>query len=168
MGDGRRLARGRHVVHDDFQATDDESVVTRQETVEVHLEELGQHSWVKTLANTVGGSFGNARYRFAACSPGKEHHARDQVGTGATFPVMRLQDLENLNQPNAWIETAQERLEELDEELLGRGWRRDSNSGQHWWSRTYIISRRHRRRPAPRRRPSEASCYGELVSPSFR
>jgi hypothetical protein len=52
---------------------------------------------------------------------------------------MRFQDLENLNKPNAWIETAQERLEELDEELLGCGWRRGSNSGQHWWSRTNAI-----------------------------
>jgi len=116
--------------------------VTGQETVEVHLEELGQHSWVKALANTLGGSSGSAQYRFVARSPGKEHHADDHVVTGATFPVMRFQDLENLNKPNAWIETAQERLEEIDAELLGRGWRRDSSTGQHWWSRTYIISRR--------------------------
>lgn len=116
--------------------------MTGQETVEVHLEELGQHSWVKALANTLGGSSGSAQYRFVARSPGKEHHADDHVVTGATFPVMRFQDLENLNKPNAWIETAQERLEEIDAELLGRGWRRDSSTGQHWWSRTYIISRR--------------------------
>jgi len=52
---------------------------------------------------------------------------------------MRFQDLGNLNKANAWIETAQERLEELDEELLGLGWRRGSDRGQHWWSRTYAF-----------------------------
>jgi hypothetical protein len=60
--------------------------VSRQETVEVHLEELGQHSWLKALANAIGGSYGSAQYRFVACSPAKEHHASDHVVTGATFP----------------------------------------------------------------------------------
>ncbi len=116
---------------------------TETETVEVHLEELGQHSWAKALANTLGGSYGSAQYRFVARWPGKEHQASGHVVTGATFPVMRFQDLENLDKPNAWIETAQERLEELEKELLGRGWRRDGNSGQHWWSRTYTIGPDH-------------------------
>lgn len=111
--------------------------MTGQGTVEVHLEELGQHSWVEALANTIGGSYGSAQYRFVACSPGKEHRASDHVATGATFPVMRAQDLDDLTRPSAWIETAQERLEEIDAELLGCGWRRDSTGGQHWWSRTY-------------------------------
>jgi len=114
-------------------------MLATQQTIEVHLEELGEHSWVKALANTIGGTYGSAQYRFVARPPGQEHRASDHVATGATFPVMRFQDLENLNRPNAWIETAQERLEELDEELLGCGWRRGSNSGQHWWSRTYAI-----------------------------
>lgn len=117
--------------------------MTGQDMVEVHLEELGQHSWVKALANTIGGSYGSAQYRFVACSQGKEHHASDHVVTGATFPVMRFQDLENLNKPNAWIETAQERLKEIDAELLGRGWRRDSTGGQHWWSHTHSAGPRH-------------------------
>ena len=116
--------------------------MTTPETVEVHLEELGQHSWVKALANTLGGSYGSAQFRFVACPPGSEHLAAEHVVTGATFPAMRFQDLENLTEPNAWIETAQERLEELDEELLGRGWRRESDSGKHWWSRTYSAGRR--------------------------
>ena len=109
------------------------------ETVEVHLEELGEHSWVKALVNTIGGSFGSAQHRFVARPPGPEHRADDHVLTGATFPVMRLQDLDDLIEPNAWIETAQARLHELDEELLGRGWRRSSDSGKHWWSRTYVM-----------------------------
>ena len=111
--------------------------MTTQATIEVHLEELGQHSWLKALANTFSGSFGSAQYRFVACPPDKTHHASDHVVTGATFPVMRFQDLKNLTKPNAWIETAQERFEELDQELLGRGWRPVRDSGEQWWSRTY-------------------------------
>lgn len=118
---------------------EEEGVVTRREKVEVHLEELGQHSWVKAVVNTLAGTYGSAQYRFVARPPGAVHRAADHVATGATFPVMRLQDLDNLHRPNAWIETAQERLQELDEELLGRGWRRGSEGGQHWWSRTYTI-----------------------------
>ena len=117
------------------------------ETVEVHLEELGEHSWVKALVNTIGGSFGSAQHRFVARPPGPEHRADDHVLTGATFPVMRLQDLDDLIEPNAWIETAQARLHELDAELLGRGWRRSSDSGKHWWSRTYVMGAPARPRP---------------------
>ena len=113
--------------------------MSRRQTAEVHLEELGQHSWVKALANTIGGSFGSAQFRFVACPTDKDHHVNDHVATGATFPVMRFQDLENVNHPSEWVEAARERLEELDEELLSRGWRRNGDSGPHWWSRTYVI-----------------------------
>lgn len=116
---------------------EEEGVVTGRETIEVHLEELGQHSWVKALFNTLGGTFGSAQYRFVARSPGEAHRAADHVVTGATFPVLRFQDLDNLHQPNAWIDTAQERLAELDEELHRRGWQRTGESGRHWWSRRY-------------------------------
>lgn len=109
-----------------------------QQTIEVHLEELGAHSWIKALANTLGGTYGSAQYRFVARPPGDEHRSDDHVATGATFPAMRLQDLDDLHRPNAWIETAQERLDELDAELLDRGWRHHPGEGQHWWSRTYV------------------------------
>lgn len=106
-------------------------------TAEVHLEEHGEHSWIRALANTVIGSYGSAQCRFVARPPGEGHHARDHVVTGATFPVMRLQDLHDVHLPNAWIETAQERLVELDAELCAQGWRRATGDGEHWWSRTY-------------------------------
>lgn len=112
--------------------------MNHQKTLEVHLEEYGQHSWLKALANTVSGSHGSAQYRFVARPPGEGHPPSDHVVAGATFPVMRFQDLNDLHRPNAWIETAQERLDELDEELRARGWRQGASSGQHWWSRTYV------------------------------
>lgn len=109
-----------------------------QKTLEVHLEEYGQHSWLKALANTLSGSYGSAQYRFVARPPGEGPHPSDHVVTGATFPVLRFQDLDDLRRPNAWIETAQERLEELDGELRALGWRQGGGTGQHWWSRTYF------------------------------
>ncbi len=112
--------------------------MTQQKLVEVHLEELGEHSWVKALTSTLSGSYGSAQYRFVARPAGERHRANDHVLTGATFPVMRFQDHDDLNRPNAWIETARERLQDLDKELSARGWRRSGSDGKHWWSRTYV------------------------------
>jgi hypothetical protein len=119
------------------------------QTIEVHLEELGEHSWVKALANTVSGSHGSSQYRFVARPPGTGHRPSDHVVTGATFPVLRLQDLDDLHRPNAWVETAQERLDELDEELASHGWRPCPGGRQHWWSRTYVPETPHRERRGP-------------------
>ena len=112
--------------------------MTSSKTLEVHLEELGQHSWVKALANTLGGSFGSAQYHFVARPAGAPDRADTHVVTGASFPVMRLQDLDDLHSPNAWIEMAHDRLDELDRELRSRGWRPTDVPGDHWWSRTYV------------------------------
>ena len=106
--------------------------------MEVHLEELGQHSWIKALANTLTGSFGSAQLRFVACPPGDRHRAADHVVTGATFPVLRAQDLDDVHLPNAWLDTARHRLDELDGELRGLGWRPGTATGRHWWYRTDV------------------------------
>ena len=108
-----------------------------QSVLEVHLEELGEHSWVKALANTLAGSHGSAQYRFVARPPGEEHAAEQHAATGATFPVMRLQDLDDLTEPNGWIDIARDRLRELDEELVDAGWQRREERGPHWWSLSY-------------------------------
>jgi hypothetical protein len=105
-------------------------------TVEVRLEELGEHSWVKALLNTLTGLYGSAQYRFVAVPTGA-HEAADHVAVGATFPAMRWQALDDPTEPNGWIEVARERLEELDTELVGQGWRRREDTGAHWWSRRY-------------------------------
>lgn len=112
--------------------------MTGPRTIEIHLEELGEHSWALALANTMSSTSGSAQYRFVARPPGEPHRARDHVLTGSTFPAMRFQDLEHLQQPNAWIDTARERLEELDAELRTRGWTQADTVGAHWWSRTYV------------------------------
>lgn len=112
-------------------------VTTLPAVVEVHMEELGEHSWWKALANTLTGSYGSAQFRFVARPPCSHHDVRDHVATGATFPAMRFQDMDDLHEPNAWIEVARERLEELDEELRGHGWQRVDRHGAHWWSRSY-------------------------------
>ncbi len=107
------------------------------ELLEVHLEELGQHSWLKALFNTLTGTYGSAQFRFVARPPGTDHPARDDLFVGATFPVMRLQDLNDRTEPNAWIETAVQRLQELDRTLVDAGWTREDHIGPHWWSLTY-------------------------------
>jgi hypothetical protein len=105
--------------------------------LEVHLEELGQHSWLKALFNTLTGSYGSAQFRFVARAPGDHHRATDDTFVGATFPVMRAQDLDDETEPNAWLEVARERLQELDGQLVRDGWRRAGRPGRHWWSHLY-------------------------------
>ena len=118
-----------------------DETMQRRARVEVHLEELGQHSWWKALLNTLSGTSGSAQYRFVArradAPDAPDLHVRD----GATFPVMRWQDLGDEHTPNAWIEIARQRLDELDASLRGDGWRRSEDTGRHWWSRTYEADR---------------------------
>lgn len=105
--------------------------------VEVHLEELGQHSWVLAAFNTLTGTAGSAQYRFVARPPDDPSgEARPRI-VGATFPMMRWQDLNNQTEPNGWSEIARDRLAELDRELLAAGWRRREQPGRHWWSWSY-------------------------------
>ena len=103
--------------------------------VEIHLEELGQHSWVKGVLNTVMGSAGSAQFRFVARPPGDDRG--DNEIAGDTFPVMRFQELDNPREPNAWLEASRECLVELDQRLVETGWHRRPGAGPHWWSRTY-------------------------------
>lgn len=109
----------------------------QDETLEIHLEELGQHSWIKALLNTVAGSNGSAQFRFVARAPGADSDGQDHECVGGTFPMLRFQDLDDPTEPNAWLDTARERLSELDRALLERGWQRQPGPGAHWWSLTY-------------------------------
>lgn len=111
--------------------------VDRDQVVEVHLEELGQHSWLAALANTLTGTFGSAQFRFVARPRGAPDDRQAHVCVGATFPVMRFQDLDNETEPNAWSDVAHDRLAELDAELVRQGWRRSPTRGRHWWSTVY-------------------------------
>ncbi|TGN65732.1 hypothetical protein EXE59_18550 [Nocardioides eburneiflavus] len=63
---------------------------------------------------------------------------------------MRLQDLDDRAEPNGWIDTAVERLQELDADLIKAGWTRDERTGAHWWSLTY-------RRPEPPGHPQRST-----------
>lgn len=105
--------------------------------VEVHLEELGRHSWVKALVSTLTGSYGSAQFRFVARPTGDGHRASDHAAVGATFPVLRLQDLGDRTKPNAWIDVAEQRLHDLDRTLTDAGWTLENRTGPHWWSWSY-------------------------------
>jgi hypothetical protein len=110
------------------------------EHLEVHLEELGRRSWLASLLSTLTGSVGTAEYRFIARPP---HQDRDVVSVpGATFLVLRAQNLNDLQEPHAWLDIARSRLDELDLELRAAGWQPRGTTGRHWWSRTYVRNTR--------------------------
>jgi hypothetical protein len=107
---------------------------TRQ-VMEIFLEELGERSWLAALANTLGGSYGSALFRFAGRVAAAEDDRDDVVG--ATFPMMRLQSLDDVAEPNAWSELARAGLEDLDATLRSAGWHPEEPRGPHWWSLRY-------------------------------
>jgi hypothetical protein len=104
--------------------------------LEVHLEDFGEHSWLKRVVSVIGGGSGSAQFRFVARPAGPDRGGGDHV-LGATFPIMRMQDLGNRTEPNAWLEIAEGRLEELERGLASAGWSRIPGDGPHWWSRRY-------------------------------
>ncbi|RYB88412.1 hypothetical protein EUA06_21350 [Nocardioides glacieisoli] len=110
--------------------------------LEVHLEELGEHSWWRALLTTISGSYGSALYRFVAVPVGEpaEHRAASHALVSSTFPVLRLQDMDDTTEPHAWLPLAQEQLRELDADLAAHGWQRSAETGPHWWSLHYTPS----------------------------
>ncbi len=106
------------------------------DVMEVHLEELGEHSWVRSLLNGLGSVYGSAQYRFVARPPGPDRGIADHV-VGGTFPMMRWQDLKDRHHPNGWIELAEQELEKLDRQLRDEGWERGPDHDRAWWARTY-------------------------------
>jgi hypothetical protein len=114
--------------------------------LEIHLEELGRRSWVMGLMSTLTGSFGTAQYRFVARPPVEESGEEAIAVLGATFPVLRAQNLDDLVEPHAWLDLARARLEELEARLRAEGWSPESSIGRHWWSRTYVRPGDYRRR----------------------
>lgn len=114
-----------------------DETLTDAARVEVHLEELGQHSWWKALLNTLTGTDASAQYRFVARPAGAPDVAGAHLLEGATFTLLRWQDLDDEHQPDELLETPRRRLAELDASLRSDGWTPCGGLGRHWWSRTY-------------------------------
>jgi hypothetical protein len=104
---------------------------TGKAVVEIHLEDFGQHSWVRALVNVLAGHYASAQCRFVARRAEAPHTLSKHVAVGATFPMMRFADLDDQVEPNTWPGLARERLDELDEELTHLGWRRRPERGRH-------------------------------------
>ena len=56
---------------------------------EVHLEELGQHTWWKALVHTPTGTNGSARYRCVARSAGRADTSDRQMLSGSKIDDRR-------------------------------------------------------------------------------
>jgi len=124
-------------------------IVTKQQFLEVHLEEQQQPFWLAALANSLTGYFGSAQYRFVARS------SDDDVRVlGAPFPLLHFLDPDNEDDPFGALAIARERLDELQTQLVADGWTPTGRSGQHWWSRTYA------RRPRLSQAPQSGTSAG--------
>lgn len=99
--------------------------------MEIRLEELGRHSWVKGLLSTLSGSHGSAQYRFVAES------GHGERVLGETFPAMPMQSLDDTREPDAWLDLARQSLDHLRQRLVDSGWHPLGTSGEHWWSETF-------------------------------
>ena len=109
------------------------------ETVEVHLEELDAHSWLRAVPDTLTEPYGRGLCRFVVVSAQEaaQHSLKDHLAFSVSFPALRVQDPDLATEPDAWLDVARERLIELDAELDRAGWRRRPGRGRHWWSITY-------------------------------
>ena len=114
------------------------------EPLEVHLEELDTHSWLRALPDTLTEPCGSGQFRFVVVSSTRasSHTLKDHRAFSVSFPALLLQDPEGPTQPDAWLDVARQRLADLDFELRRAGWRRRPERGRYWWSLTYD--------PAPR------------------
>jgi hypothetical protein len=110
----------------------------RPEAVEVHLEELDAHSWLKAVPDTLTEPYGAGQYRFVVvAAPGADHCLKDHLTASLSFPALRLQDPDRASEPDAWLDVAQRRLADLDSELVRAGWHRRPARGRFWWSLVY-------------------------------
>lgn len=105
--------------------------------VQIHLEELGKHSWTRALLGAVLGAGGGPPFRFVAAPPDPDHDASEHAAAGQKFPVVPFRDLAEQAAPDEWNDLARRRLAELDAELVALGWRRRSDRGTYWWSWRY-------------------------------
>lgn len=107
-----------------------------EDVLQIHLEEVGRHSWKGALLSAVVGAGGGPLYRFVAAAPDAAHADTDHAAVGAQFPLMPFGDLADQTD-DEWTTLARKRLHELDAELESTGWRRLPERGRHWWSLRY-------------------------------
>jgi hypothetical protein len=104
--------------------------------IEVHLEALGAHPGKRAVLAAVLGAGGGPVYRFVATVMEIPHTSDDHAAVSAAFPLLPFQDLE-VQTDDEWAALARRRLDELDADLVGTGWRRRPDHGAHWWSLRY-------------------------------
>lgn len=123
-----------------WHSSDDQGLVEIAEppegVIQIHLEEVGRHSWKSALFGAVMGAGGGPVYRFVAAAPIPAHQESDHAAASVRFPLQFLQDLDDEGS-DKWTELARRRLAELDAELVRIGWRRLPDRGPHWWSLRY-------------------------------
>jgi hypothetical protein len=109
------------------------------ETVEVHLEELDAHSWLKAVPDTLTEPYGAGQYRFVVVDANRaaDHSLKDHLAFSVSFPALRLQDPDGPTEPDAWLDVARQRLADLDSALCRAGWRRRPAHGRYWWAWAY-------------------------------
>jgi hypothetical protein len=106
---------------------------SKQQFLEIHLEEQQQPFWRAALANSLTGYFGSMQYRFVARSSADP----EVCVAGARFALPRYLDPDDVDDVTGSVAIARERLDELEARLFDEGWTVTGTSGHHWWSRTY-------------------------------
>lgn len=105
------------------------------QSLEVHLETLGKHSWFHLALSSLAAGPAYDSYRFVARSTDDASGKAPALVESGTFPLLRFME------PDALVEPASpdvtQRLAELDSDLVAAGWRRTETLGRYWWSRIY-------------------------------
>ena len=108
-----------------------------RDTLEIHVEDHGHTSILRSIVTTLTGQFGTQRCRFVA----RVHSADPRVApseiASGTFPVLPAQlPLDDIDLDSAFAGHMLEQLSELERVLVEQGWR-PAGVGDHWWSKRY-------------------------------
>jgi hypothetical protein len=77
----------------DRQDDPDGSAAAREDVVQIHLEEIGQHSCTDAVVGAVIGAGGGPAYRFVAAPSDSDHDASEHAAVGAKFPDLLSKQL---------------------------------------------------------------------------
>ncbi len=108
----------------------------QEDVLEIEAEDVRGLSPLWSAYQTLAGGWFTLYYRFGGRAQSADPRWPAYSVVGATFPVIRGEPLDHLQNQGAWVDTITARFDELHQRLVREGWR-PSRHGAHWWSVVY-------------------------------
>jgi hypothetical protein len=108
-----------------------------EDSLEIHVEEIGARSLLRSLLSTLSGSYGSAYFWFVGDARSADPRWPTYRVHGESFPVLRAQPFDALEVGGPFAAEARQALNAFRERLVARGWR-SAGRGDHWYSYRYV------------------------------